>query len=97
MSRIDSLQLSKRALGKDYSNASDIKETNRCNNASTNNEKTVLEFKSKCHCLRYLRSRRLEVFGRKKERARKSRPRRESPSNASFFFAPTGTLSSSFV
>ena len=48
MSRIDSLQLSKRALGKDYSNASDIKETNRCNNASTNNEKTVLEFKSKC-------------------------------------------------
>ena len=97
MSRIDSLQLSKRALGKDNSNASDIKETNRCNNVSTNNEKTVLEFKSKCHCLRYLRSRRLEVFGRKKERARKSRPRRESPSRASFFFAPTGTLSSSFV
>ena len=75
VSRVDSLQLSKRVLGKDYSNASDTKETNQCNNASTNNEKTVLEFKSKCHCLRYLRSRRLEVFGRKKERARESRPR----------------------
>ena len=97
MSRIDSLQLSKRALGKDYSNASDIKETNRCNNASTNNEKTVLEFKSKCHCLRYLCSRRLEVFGRKKERAGESRARGESPSRAPFFFAPTGTLSLLFV